>query len=95
MGGASVIKLTCRLRQSLVLPLRLHSLSIVFRPSRLGATLNLLFHGCLRSSHHPFKLPCIMTVSNVNGRCAIVSGIIHISAVDRLNVSIVAAHFKV
>ena len=75
--------------------LRLHSLSIVFGPLRLGATLNLLCHGYLRSSHHPFKLPCIMTVSNVNGRCASVSKIIHSSAVKALNVSIIVAYLGV
>lgn len=75
--------------------LRLRSLSIVFRPLRLGATLNLLCHGCLRSSHHPFKLPCIMTVSNANGRCASVSKTIHSSAVNALDLSINVARLEV
>ena len=41
-------------------------------------------------AHHPFKLPCISIVSNVNGMlnlCASVSEIVHNPAVNALNVS--------
>jgi hypothetical protein len=64
----------------------------------IRGTLNLLGHGHLRSSHHPFKLTCITTVSNVNGLvnpCTGVSKSVYNSVVHSLNVSNGAVHLKI
>jgi len=64
----------------------------------IRGTLNLLGHGHLGLSHHPFKLTCITTVSNVNGIVNLCAGVlksIYNSAVHTLNVSNGVVHLKI